>query len=56
MPFEGNGFNYEAEHFGQLLEEDKKNSEVMPLEESLSIARTMDKIRESCGFKYPFEE
>lgn len=56
MPFEGNGFNYEAEHFGQLLEEGKKDSEVMPLEESLSIARTMDQIRESCGFKYPFEE
>jgi len=56
MPFEGNGFNYEAEHFGQLLEEGKKDSEVMPLEESLSIARTMDQVRESCGFKYPFEE
>ena len=30
MPFEGNGFNYEAESFGTLWLEGKKESPIMP--------------------------
>ena len=45
MPFEGNGFNYEAESFGDLLIQDKKESPIMPLDESLTIMNQMDEIR-----------
>ena len=54
-PFIGNGFNYEAEHFGQLLIEGKKESPIMPLSESLEIIKTLDEIRKKWGLKYPFE-
>lgn len=54
-PFIGNGFNYEAEHFGQLLIEGKKESPIMPLEESISIISTLDDIRKIWGLRYPFE-
>ena len=45
MPFVGNGFNYEAEHFGNLIITDKKDSDIMPLKESLEIITLLDKIR-----------
>lgn len=54
-PFVGNGFNYEAEHFGQLLIEGKKESSIMPLKESMSIITTLDKIRQKWQLRYPFE-
>lgn len=54
-PFIGNGFNYEAEHFGDLLLKGEKESPIMPLEESLKIITTMDKIRLKWGLSYPFE-
>jgi predicted dehydrogenase len=54
-PFSGNGFNYEAEHFGQLLIDGKKESDIMSLKESLEIITLLDEIRESWGFSYPFE-
>ena len=31
MPFIGNGFNYEAEHFGNLIKEERTESDIMPL-------------------------
>ena len=55
MPFQGNGFNYEAEAFGELLRTGGKESPVMTLSESLEIMRVMDEIRESWGLKYPGE-
>lgn len=55
MPFEGNGFNYEAEAFGELMLSDKKESPIMPLKESLEIMKLMDEIRSSWGLKYPGE-
>ena len=54
-PFIGNGFNYEAEHFANLMLKDKKQSPIMPLEESLEIIKTIDSIRQKWGLKYPFE-
>lgn len=56
MPFVGNGFNYEAEFFGQLLLEGKKDNSVMPLSESLRIIGLLDRIRGRWGLRYPFEE
>jgi dihydrodiol dehydrogenase / D-xylose 1-dehydrogenase (NADP) len=54
-PFVGNGFNYEAEHFGQLFIEGKKESPIMPLKESMSIVTTLDRIRQKWQLRYPFE-
>jgi predicted dehydrogenase len=53
-PFE-NGFQFEAEHTMQRIAEGKTESEVMSLNESLEIMRTMDALRAEWGVKYPFE-
>lgn len=55
FPVESNGYNYEADHVMKCLGENKIESEIMPLEESFQVMQTMDKIREQCGLKYPFE-
>ena len=56
MPFEGNGFNYEAEFFGKLLLEGKTDNEIMSLDESLEIMTLLDQIRKEWGLFYPFED
>ena len=53
MPFEGNGFNYEAEFFGELLLEGKKDNEIMPLDESLEIMSLLDRNQKSVGPALP---
>ncbi|MBZ0301635.1 MAG: Gfo/Idh/MocA family oxidoreductase [Anaerolineae bacterium] len=55
MPFVGNGYNYEAAEVGRGLREGLLESDVMPLDETLSIMRTMDTIRAQWGQKYPME-
>ena len=55
IPFIGNGFNYEAESFGELLLTDQKESQIMPLSESLEIAIQMDEIRKDWGLIYPMD-
>ena len=56
MPFVGNGFNYEAESFGDLLIQDKKESPIMPLDESLTIMNQMDQIRKEWNLIYPMDK
>ncbi len=56
MPFEGNGYNYEAVEVMRCLREGKLESDVMPLDESLSIAETMDQMRAQWGLRYPMEK
>jgi predicted dehydrogenase len=53
-PFE-NGFQFEAQHTMERIREGRIESEVMPLDESLRIMRTMDALRAEWGLKYPFE-
>jgi predicted dehydrogenase len=53
-PFE-NGFQFEAQHAMERIAKGETESEVMPLDESLEIVRTMDALRADWGFKYPFE-
>ena len=53
MPFVGNGFNYEAEEFSQLVLEGSKECSIMPLEESLKIMKILDHIRAKWGMEYP---
>jgi predicted dehydrogenase len=51
----GNGFNYEAAEVMRCLRKGELESPVMPLEESLSIMRTLDEIRAQWGLHYPVE-
>ena len=54
-PIAGNGFNYEAEHFMELIRAGARDSPVMPLAESIAISETLDAVRRSIGVSYPFE-
>ena len=55
FPLEGIGYNYEAREVGRCLRDSKKESNVIPLDESVSIIKTMDSIRAECGLRFPFE-
>ncbi len=55
IPTEGNGFNYEADEVARCLADGKTESDVIPLDETLAIMRTMDEIRAQWGLKYPME-
>jgi predicted dehydrogenase len=55
-PVSGNGFNYEAAEVMRCLEAGKTESDVMPLDETISVMRTMDRIRATWGLRYPGEE
>ncbi len=55
VPHEGNGYNYEAIEVGNCLRAGKLESDVMPLDETLAIMKTMDEIRAQWGLKYPME-
>jgi predicted dehydrogenase len=54
-PLEGNGYNYQANEVMDCLRAGKLESELMPLDETLSIMKTMDQIRAPWGLKYPTE-
>lgn len=54
-PFEGNGYNYEAAEVMRCLEAGKLESDLIPLEETLSIMETLDEIRRQWGLQYPME-
>ena len=56
VPVSGNGFNYEAAEVMRCLEAGKTESDIMPLDETLSVMRTMDGIRAAWGLRYPSEE
>ena len=55
-PPKGNGFGYEAAEVMRCLRAGEKESEVMPLEETVSVLETMDSIRKAWGLRYPGEE
>ena len=55
MPFEGNGFNYEAEEVALCLGAGKTESNILPLDETQQIMRTLDTLRSQWGLKYPME-
>ena len=55
MPFKGNGYEYEAMEVMRCLREGKLESDAVPLDESLSVIETMDKLRAQWGLKYPME-
>lgn len=55
MPIAGGGFQFEAEHVAQCLRENKTESPIMPLDETLAIMKTLDTLRAQMGVKYPME-
>jgi hypothetical protein len=55
MPMEGNGYNYEAMEVGRRLREGRTESETMPLNESVAVMRTLDRLRAEWGQRYPME-
>jgi len=54
-PMDGNGYNYEAAEVMRCLRAGKLESEIMPLDETLGIMRTLDQIRAQWGLRYPME-
>lgn len=55
IPYVANGYNYEAAEVANCVRAGKLESDVMPLDESLSLMQTMDAIRAQWGMKYPME-
>jgi predicted dehydrogenase len=55
IPFEGNGYNYEADEVHRCLRAGKTESDIMPLDETLALMETMDTLRAQWGLKYPME-
>ncbi len=52
----GNGYSYEAMEVMRCLREGKWESEVVPLDTSIAMMRTMDKIRRQWELVYPMEK
>ena len=55
VPFEGNGYNYQANEVMRCMRDNHLESQIMPLDETLAIMQIMDEIREQWGMKYPME-
>jgi hypothetical protein len=52
-PIEGNGLHYQATEVQRCLRAGLLESPIMPLEETSSILKTLDVIREQIGLVYP---
>jgi predicted dehydrogenase len=55
LPYEANGYNYEAAAVMDCLRAGKTESDVMSLDETLAIMQTLDRIRAQWGLRYPME-
>jgi predicted dehydrogenase len=53
--YEGDGLQFEIAAAQACIEEGRTESEVMPLDESISLARTLDLVRAQIGLVYPGE-
>ncbi|MFM8447466.1 MAG: Gfo/Idh/MocA family protein [Candidatus Nanopelagicaceae bacterium] len=53
--YRGHGLREQAIYFEKLLISGKKDSELLPIAETISIMETLDEIRNQIGLKYPFE-
>jgi predicted dehydrogenase len=51
--FDGKGLRFEADEVHRCLAEGRTESDVMPLDESVAMAATMDEIRRQIGVTYP---
>ncbi len=55
LPLTGNGYNYEAAEVMDCLRAGRTESNIMPLDETLAIMKTLDTIRQQWGLTYPME-
>ena len=55
LPFEGNGYGYEAAEVMNCVRAGGLESDMLPLDETLQVMHTMDQIRAQWGLKYPME-
>ncbi len=55
IPYESTGFQFEAIEAGNCLKTGMTESNIIPLDETLEIMKTMDTIRNQWGLKYPEE-
>lgn len=55
FPLSGNGYQFEAAEVMRCLRAGQLESDLMPLDETLSIMRTLDAIRAQWGLKYPMD-
>lgn len=53
--YDGHGLREQAIEFANLLRADKKESDLITLDDSQSIMETMDEIRSQIKLRYPFE-
>ncbi|MDF2908287.1 MAG: oxidoreductase domain protein [Herbinix sp.] len=54
-PFTSNGYVYEAEEVNRCIVEGKKQSDIIPLSDTLAIMKILDEIRANWGLVYPSE-
>ena len=52
IPFEGKGYSFIASEVNDCLRNNKKQSDIMPLTESVEIMKTIDIIKEQIGLQY----
>jgi len=55
FPLLGHGYTYQAIEVRDCLVKGKTESDILPLDETLAIMKTMDTIRAQWNFKYPME-
>lgn len=55
FPRQVNGYEYEAAEVTRLVREEVRESALMPLDESMGIARLLDEARRQIGVRYPSE-
>ncbi len=51
-----NGLEYEIREVMSCIDKNETESKIIPLDESLEVMRTLDRIRSQWGFKFPFED
>lgn len=55
LPYESNGYQFEAQEVARCLKAGKTESDIIPLDETLHVMRTLDTLRSQWGLKYPME-
>ena len=53
--YRGHGLREQAIYFEKMLISGKKDSELLPISETISIMESLDEIRNQIGLKYPME-
>jgi predicted dehydrogenase len=56
LPFLGNGYTHEAIEVSRCLRGNASESPLMTLDESLDLMGLLDRMREQCGVKYPYDD